>query len=159
MNSQLPIVTIGILEQCPHQGCNHACCEFANGNFIALYPGELEKAKRAGLSVEHLHAIPDDAGGHRAICHANNKPLCDNGFKPLDCASYPLFPVVAPDGSIEASLKGSKCPLRVEDLTEHRKIVLSSWTRLETYVENLEQWLLSVRLVEYEEISELVKYQ
>lgn len=152
MESQLPVVSPGTLEQCPHQGCNHACCEFANGNFIALYPGELEKAKQAGLSVDHLLATPDEAGGHRAICQAKNKARCDDGYKPLDCASYPLFPVVASDGALKTFLKGSKCPLRMEHLTDHSHWVLSNWKRLEGSVENLDQWLLSVGLVDYEAI-------
>ncbi len=154
MSSLLPIIINGVLERCPHQGCNHTCCEFANGNFIVLYPGELERAEEAGLPITHLQTTPDGAGGYLATCHAKDKACCDGGYKPLDCASYPLFPVVCEDGSLDALLKGSKCPLQAKDLTEHREWVQLQWTQLASSVENLKQWLHSVQLVGYEPTGE-----
>lgn len=148
----LPIADPGKIELCPHQDCNHTCCDFAAGNFIALYPGELLKAESEAKSVKHLEIVPDGADGHRAICHASDKSSCDGGYKPLDCACYPLFPRVDSAGTITACLKGSKCPLSIADLNDHKTWVELQWTHLVDSVGGLSDWLRSVKLVGYEEI-------
>lgn len=155
MNRELRIVSDGSIELCPHQGCSHTCCDFANGNFIALFPGEVAKAQAESQSLGHLDVVSDGAGGHRAICRARNKASCDNGYKPLDCASYPLFPSVGQNGQLVVMLKGSKCPLQMEDLSAHHSWVESRWLQLRDTVEGLEEWLDSVRLVGYELCADL----
>ena len=154
MERNLPPAGLGTIGLCPHQGCNHTCCDFANGNYIALYPGELALVHATKQSVTHLDVTPDGAGGHRAICRACDKATCDNGYKPLDCASYPLFPTVDHQGNIEAAQKGAKCPLRTEDLAEHRSWVIARWSLLQNTVPGLIEWLCGVRLVAYERLPE-----
>jgi hypothetical protein len=154
MHSELQIVSDGTMALCPHQGCSHTCCDFANDNFIALYPGEVAKAQAEAKSLAHLDVVPDGSGGHRAICRAHDKASCDNGYKPLDCASYPLFPSVGPQRRLVVVLKGSKCPLQMEDLSTHHTWVESRWTQLCGSVEGLEAWLDSVQLVGYEQTTD-----
>lgn len=150
---ELHVVSSGKLSQCPHMECGYTCCDFSGGNFIALYPGELATAQRREESTGHLELTPDSAGGHRAICRATDTSTCDEGYKPLDCASYPLFPVVNSEGQVEVSLKGSKCPLQAADLRAHRIWVLERWRQLEQTVHGLRAWLKTVRLVGYERLS------
>jgi len=154
MENQLPIVEDGTLDYCPHQACDFTCCEFGAGNFIAMYPGELEKAQSTGQSVGHLFITSDGNGGQRAICQAKDKANCDSGYKPLDCASYPLFPTVNSNEGIEAALKGSKCPLQSAELELHREWVVSSWAHVGRSVPNLLNWIRSVRLVGYEHVAD-----
>ena len=152
MKNELEIVSDGTIELCPHQGCSHTCCDFANGNFIALFPGEVAKAQAEAKSLAHLDVVPDGAGGHRAICQAQDKASCDNGYKPLDCASYPLFPAVGRQGHLVVALKGSKCPLQLEDLAAQCSWVKSRWMQLCDSVVGISEWLATVRLVGYEHI-------
>lgn len=140
----------GLIESCRHQGCGYLCCEFAAGNFIALYPGELEHARSCGYSVDHLECTPDGWGGHKAICRACDTASCDGGYKPLDCRSYPLFPTVEEKTvSIQTGLKGEKCPLLEIHLAEHGKWVVEEWTSLSRTIPTLRVWLKQMRLVDY----------
>jgi Fe-S-cluster containining protein len=133
----------GTIALCPYQGCEYRCCRFDQGNYIVLHPGELEAARASGASTAHLQIIDDDYhGGQKAVCTAAEPMTCDYGYKPLDCKSYPLFP--APDGGL---LKGSKCPLRPEHLTEHARDVGELWERQSL---STRRWLAEVRLVGYE---------
>lgn len=133
----------GTIALCPYQECEYRCCRFDQGNYIVLHPGELEAAQASGASTAHLQIIDDDyRGGQRAVCTAAEPMTCDHGYKPLDCRSYPLFP--APDGGL---LKGSKCPLRPEHLTEHARDVGELWERQSPATR---RWLAEVRLVGYE---------
>ena len=152
MEFELPVIANGTLEKCPHQGCDHTCCEFVEGNFIALYPGEVQAAHLAGKSLDHLSITADGNGGHRAICHASDKSRCDEGYKPLDCASYPLFPAVNADGEIEITLKGAKCPLQPKDVVAHRDWVLARWNEVRNTAENLANWIRLANLVGYENL-------
>lgn len=119
-----------------------------------MYPGELEQARLAGKSVGHLLARPDGMGGQRAICRAKDKSTCDLGYKPLDCASYPLFPTLSANGRVQANLKGSKCPLESNSLHAHRSWVASSWNRLRATVPGLLGWIQGVSLIGYERTNE-----
>ena len=143
----------GRIPLCAHQSCGHTCCDFAEGNYIVLYPGEEMAARAAGKSLEHLEITPMAFGGHRAICHARDKAQCDGGYKPLDCASYPLFPTVATDGSIRAGLKGAKCPLRLGEIAKHQQWVVQQWLRLAAHRPQLLEWLRRLPLVGYERVT------
>jgi Fe-S-cluster containining protein len=144
----------GRIGLCPHQACNFCCTEFTSGNYIVLYPGELEKARAAGLSVSHLKLIDEQYhGGARAICEATEHKNCDGGYKPLDCASYPLFPrVAAGDTQVTRFLKGTKCPLTAADIGDHEAWVTAAWNRLIADDESILHWLRRVRLVGYEPV-------
>ena len=140
----------GQIDLCPHQGCDFACCEFAASNFIVLYPGELDEARRRGVSTRHLSAAPDGRGGHRAICRANDTSICDGGYKPLDCASYPFFPtIVGVPNEVQAGLKGEKCPLQAHHLSDHRQWVIQRWQDLASSIPQLGDWIRAIKLVGY----------
>jgi hypothetical protein len=142
--------TGGQIDLCPHQGCGFACCDFAAGNFIALYPGEFEEARSSGASLQHLRCSPDGQGGYRAICQAKQTATCDGGYKPLDCACYPFFPTINDtSGRIQAGLKGEKCPLQARHLADHRQWVLQRWQSLMQTVPGLVDWIRGTRLVGY----------
>jgi hypothetical protein len=135
---------------CPHGGCQFRCCKFDQGNFIVLYPSEIDNALASGSSIKHLEIHVDTNGGHKAICKARNTANCDGGYKPLDCASYPLFPVIKPGGEIADSvmLFGAKCPLPLAWLSCHWQWVVGEWTELARDAK-IVHWLRSVRLVGY----------
>lgn len=142
-------VSDGTISLCPHQGCAFMCCEFQQGNYIVMYPGELEAAIRAGLSVRHLQITEPYNGGFKAVCTAGRTATCDDGYKPLDCKSYPYFPVIK-DGQIHAGLKGKKCPLTPAMTRAHAQFVEHEWRHLAEQVPAVIDWLDHVTLVGYE---------
>lgn len=152
MEIELPIVEGGQIDLCRYQDCQYACCDFASGNFIALYPGELAAAQSSNSSISHLELAEDECGGHKAICRAADKANCDGGYKPLDCRTYPFFPTVEADGELALNLKGSKCPLEREQLALHYVWALSQWKRVLPSLDDLRSWLriTSSRLIGYE---------
>lgn len=142
----------GRIPYCPHNGCGYCCCQFNHGNYIVLYPGELEAARAAGLSLAHLDIFDlDYHGGARATCHASDPSCCDGGYKPLDCASYPFFPVVEEDGGL-GLLRGAKCPLQTEMIPEHQAWVRQVWAELLADEPVVGEWLRKVALVGYEPV-------
>lgn len=144
----------GSIPLCPHQGCAFKCCSFQQGNFIVLYPGEADAARQSGASTDHLEFIESYNGGHKVVCRAANTANCDNGYKPLDCASYPFFPTVdEQNGDINATLKGAKCPLTTAIANFHRLWVQDQWRRLAETNAEVRPWLSKVSLVGYETIT------
>lgn len=151
---QLPILsssrTGGTISLCQAQDCQHRCCDFATGNFIVLYPGEVEQARRNGEKLDHLILTADGREGHRAICRACDKATCDEGYKPLDCASYPLFPTMAESSSlVQTGLKGAKCPLQPPQIRRHARWVQQVWQELVDSHPLLADWIRKTRLVGY----------
>lgn len=138
----------GKIPHCPYQNCKFTCCEFQQGNYIVMYPGEVEKAKEENKKLTHLELTPYH-GGYKAICKAKDTSCCDGGYKPLDCSSYPFFPTV-PDQAIEVNLKGKKCPLTPLHLKEHRTWVKKQWETLAAGSQKVLDWLKKVTLVGYE---------
>ena len=56
----------GTISLCPHQGCAFKCCDFQQVGEILMFPGEMESAISAGLSVAHLDVVdPDRYAGKR----------------------------------------------------------------------------------------------
>lgn len=152
MQHILPLTSsAGCISQCETAACGRSCCEFADGNYIVLYPGEIESAKERGQSTAHLATEPSIHGGHRAVCVAGDKSSCDGGYKPLDCASYPYFPTVGESGQIDAGLKGDKCPLTVAALSNHRTWMIAQWAALIDSHPALRKWIQSTKLVGYVE--------
>jgi Fe-S-cluster containining protein len=140
----------GRITSCATSGCGWRCCEFQQGNFIVLYPGELEKAEADGQSTRHLKVIDDDYhGGKKAVCVARNKATCDDGFKPLDCASYPFFPAPPGRGPVDLMIKGKKCPLQTEHLQGHAADVRAAWNAVAARSPETTAWLNKVELVGY----------
>lgn len=144
----------GTIALCPHGGCGFVCCTFMQGNYIVLYPGELDAAARAGASSDHLTITdPDDHGGRRAICTAADTATCDHGYKPLDCQSYPYFPV-AGDGARLGLIRGAKCPLPDPAIRDHAGWVRRAWTMLLVQHPEVAAWLAAVTLVGYRPVEE-----
>jgi hypothetical protein len=142
----------GQIGSCATTGCGWRCCEFQQGNYIALYPGELEAAKAAGQSTAHLKIIDADYhGGKKAVCQARCTATCDNGFKPLDCVSYPFFPAPPEAGEVDLMIKGKKCPLQAEHLHEHAALVRELWNETAEGNPEIIVWLSKVELVGYTE--------
>jgi hypothetical protein len=147
----------GIISGCSTSGCwetlgTTRCCQFQQGNYIVLYPGELEAAWAAGQSTAHLKIIDGDYhGGQKAVCNAKCTASCDGGFKPLDCASYPFFPAPPSGGEVGLLLKGQKCPLVAEHHQEHAAAVKAAWNLLIRDNPAVGPWLDKVRLVGYTE--------
>lgn len=141
---------------CPHKGCGFRCCEFNQGNYIVMYPGELEAAQASGQSVAHLKIFDTDYfGGVRAICHAADTSTCDNGYKPLDCATYPFFPLVSSKGNgVGNLLKGKKCPIEADEIVDHASWAESTWNALIQDNPAIAAWLSKVKLVGYEPVED-----
>ncbi|MCA9240990.1 MAG: hypothetical protein KDA37_12355 [Planctomycetales bacterium] len=146
---------LGVIPDCATAGCGRTCCEFAEGNYIALYPGEVEAASKSGQSLSHLELAPLPMGGHRAVCRATDKANCDRGYKPLDCASYPLFPTLDSSGALDATLKGAKCPLLAAALEPHRAWVVRYWNEVCQRFPAAQRWLAEVSLVGYQRLPVL----
>lgn len=146
----------GSIHLCPHKGCGFRCCEFNQGNYIVLYPGEIEEARAAGKSLAHLDIYDEDYhGGARATCHASNTSTCDNGYKPLDCASYPFFPSIGAKGeALQQLIKGSKCPIQAEEIPYHGAWVRLIWQQLIARKPEVAAWLQHVSLVGYEAVGQ-----
>ena len=145
----------GIIPDCSTAGCwevlgTRRCCDFQQGNFIVLYPGELDQARATGLATDHLQITdPDYHGGQKVVCRAIDTASCDGGFKPLDCLSYPFFPAVPHGGPVDVLLKGKKCPLAASHQQQHAARVRNTWNDLLARNPAVGPWLDRVRLVGY----------
>lgn len=158
----------GKIADCANSGCNWRCCQFMQGNYIVLYPGEVAAAKGRGESLHHLDIFDDDYhGGSRATCFASDTASCDSGYKPLDCATYPFFPVIGEQSDTEAIeptggdanvaaeqrvIKwdfGQKCPLNPEELITHLDLMRAAWQDRMRADHRVAPWLRLVRLVGY----------
>lgn len=135
----------GLIKGCNLINCGYRCCEFQQSNYIVLYPGELEGANE---SISHLKIISDnDHEGKRAVCTASNTGTCDGGYKPMDCKSYPFFPVIE-NNCISTLIKGDKCPLTRSNLIVHAQWVTDAWTYMISD-KKIKDWLATVKLVGY----------
>jgi hypothetical protein len=141
---------VGAISLCPHKGCAFKCCDFQQTAAILLYPGEIEAALAEGKLVTHLEILdPNYHGGMRARCRALDTRSCDQGYKPLDCASYPLFPVLLPktDDATPASslvVKDSVCPIHSSEILDHGRFVVDAWNRLMKTNAAVKSWLTSI---------------
>src|ERR1700722_6602570 len=147
----------GIIPSCANSGCSQhlgekRCCDFQQGNYIVLYPGELDLARKAGHSTAHLKIIDDDYHAAQKVgCSAKETATCDNGFKPLDCKSYPFFPAAPNNGHVDLLVKGKKCPLQAEHLKVHAAFVRETWNEVMASNPDVRAWLSKVELVGYSE--------
>jgi Fe-S-cluster containining protein len=158
VSEQETIPDPGLIPYCPYQGCGFRCCDFQQGNYIVLYPGELEAAQLRSESTSHLQDLEPYEGGYKAVCKAADTATCDGGYKPLDCKSYPFFPSInEEDGSVDVVLKGGKCPLTADMIPDHRQWVGTEWGRLAERHSDVGQWIAKVRLVGYVAIPRRLK--
>lgn len=140
----------GKIPFCPYQNCAFKCCQFQQGNYIVMYPGEVEEAQERNQSLNHLELTPYH-GGYKAICRAKDTSTCDGGYKPLDCQSYPFFPTVK-GTSLHINLKGEKCPLTLLHLRTHQIWVKKKWENLILRAPIVSEWIKKVVLVGYIQI-------
>jgi len=140
----------GVISLCPHMGCAFKCCQFQQTGPIFLYPGEIEAAVDAGKSITHLVILSSNHhGGQLAECRAADTRSCDNGYKPLDCSSYPFFPAEQTewvDTGTKALLmvKDEICPLKSSAIDSHRRYVAENWGVLLQRVPAVATWLKSI---------------
>ena len=145
----------GIIPSCANSGCSQTlgekrCCDFQKGNYIVLYPGELDQARANGQSTAHLKIIDDNYhGAPKVVCTARDTATCDNGFKPLDCKSYPFFPAHPGAAGVDLLVKGKKCPLQAEHLKGHAAVVREAWKEVMASNPDVRPWLKKVELVGY----------
>ena len=138
------ISTFGIIKDCEIHilHCKRICCKFYD-NYIVLYPGEFEKTKQ---KKDHIKIIDDNYfSGKKAIFL---KPCKNDDFRPLDCRSYPYFPKINDLGEIEI-IKSSKCPLKKEELTVHKKKFIEIWNLL-IKNKDISDWIKEIELIDYE---------
>lgn len=152
---ELEVTGDGAISLCPKNNCGFRCCQFQQGNYIVMYPGELEAAQERGESTAHLKVFEEDHGGLRATCVAADTATCDNGYKPLDCQSYPYFPTLGYDETrLGVLLKGDKCPLDRDEIAPHETWVGEAWQELVDERDDVASWLREIRLVGYSEVSD-----
>ena len=143
----------GTISSCANSGCDKTlgfrrCCDFQQGNYIVLHPGELAEAARQGLPVAHLRIVDADYhGGQKAVCAAHNSATCDGGLKPFDCKAYPLFPAGSENGDF--FIKGSKCPLQPVHLAAHADAIRAMWQAIVSRNPEAAAWLDRVEMVGY----------
>lgn len=143
----------GTIPRCANSGCVETlgfrrCCDFQQGNYIVLHPGELATAAAQGVPIAHLRILdPNYYGGHKVICEALDPVTCDGGLKPFDCRAYPIFPVASP--SDDYYIKGHKCPLSPLHLVDHAEYVRNAWREIVSRHPEAVEWLGKVELVGY----------
>jgi hypothetical protein len=141
---------VGAISFCPHKGCAFKCCDFQQTGAILLYPGEIEAALAEGKSVAHLEILePNYHGGMYAKCRALDTKSCDQGYKPLDCVSYPLFPVMLPEcdaatPDLSLIVKDLICPIHSSEIAHHGRFVIEIWRRLMSRNAAVKSWLRSI---------------
>jgi len=142
------IQNFGMMQTCNYYyvQCKYRCCSF-NDNYIVLYPGEFENSEG---HKKHIKIIDDNYfGGKKAICLT---PCKKNEFKPMDCKSYPYFPKINAAGKVEI-IKGLKCPLKEEELVDHKEKFLKIWNDL-IKDKVIFEWLKNVELVGYDVVEQ-----
>lgn len=157
---ELPIVEgqLSGCKECSHI-CHYRCCDqakadapdFGQENSILLYPGEWESV--ADETRRHLLITMNDFNsGKLAYCDRENfdQSTCHphRNFKPLDCESYPFAPVMR-DGTLQLVIDSQRCPLPVEQLTNHAKYVLQRWQRVIDENPDVAAWISALKLPNY----------
>jgi len=164
------MTTKGKIQLCPKDGCEWLCCSNQVANGIMLYPGELENALKNGYSMEHLEIVKSyGKNGVRVSCIAKDKTVCDNGYKPLTCKFFPLFPI-STDEDYKFVSKDRRCPLftkedvenEVENLKENIALLKKGLAEMidVSGKETIERWLQmisKIQLLKFDLIDK-VKY-
>jgi hypothetical protein len=126
-----------------------------------MYPGEMENAVAGGHSIAHLELADVDAHrGRRVRCRAKDTATCDNGHKPLDCSSYPFFPVMpaaANGGAVRLAVKDEVCPLRSDQMRDHQRYVRRAWQEVIAKNPAVTSWLSSIAAEIYDADCEIVE--
>lgn len=109
----------GLIRACENSGCGWKCCSFGSDGHIVILPHEFDGHEG---EISHLQIIDDDYfGGKKVKCISKDCKVCDNGYKPIMCRTYPLWVKSVKKGLV---FRSSKCPLKNEQLTKHKGFVL-----------------------------------
>jgi len=109
----------GLIKHCKNSGCGWKCCDFGSKGHIVMLPTEYESVN----NVSHLKVINDnDNGGKHVKCIAKDKSNCDNGYKPIQCRTFPLFVSFNKDRYFAE--RSMRCPLSSDLLKSHKE---KSW--------------------------------
>lgn len=164
----------GYIEGCQRcsQECHYRCCDqsqpgdidYSPENGILLYPGEWEKAQ--GLFRQHLLiTLADHHGGKIVACDRDSfdQSRChpSRNFKPLDCQSYPFFPVMTEAGEIDLAVDTARCPLtrNLVGLKAHYEETLRRWRELAQNNEEVQAWIAAIHLPGYQLYRSLISAQ
>lgn len=106
--------------------CKYNCCVTDADNFIVLFPWERAAAMRAGLDMEHLKAI----AGNPQHVHCTRPCTNENDYKPINCATYPLYPITL---DLKYWVRGAlaRCPIPDVRLAAQIKVVASGIREIE----------------------------
>ena len=106
--------------------CKYSCCITDDDNFIVLFPWETDAARRVGLSLDHLESIK----GNPEFVHCARPCTGPNDYKPVNCATYPLYPITE-DLNLWVRGAKSRCPIADIKLCQHIKVVSDGLRKIE----------------------------
>ena len=114
--------------------CNYACCnQGCDSSFsIFMYPNEYENTL---LPKDHIQVIKEEKNGikiGKCKYSIEERKMCTGikRFKPLDCFSYPFFPVIK-DYRLFLLVDKVRCPLpHYYNLNDHYCKVYNIWRDL-----------------------------
>lgn len=138
----------GLIRACENSGCGWKCCSFGSDGHIVILPHEFDGHEG---EISHLQIIDDDYfGGKKVKCIAKDCKVCDNGYKPIMCRTYPLW-----IKSVEKKFifRSRKCPLKNEQLEEHKKLTFSIFGNYKKRIEpqtDIDKFLAKAWIDRYE---------
>lgn len=108
--------------------CRYNCCRTDKDNFIVLFPWEREAANAAGLKTDHLQSIRNNPD----YVHCTRPCIGENDYKPINCATYPLYPIVE---NMELWVRGAKnrCPIPDDRLLSHMNTVVNGMNKIKKF--------------------------
>jgi hypothetical protein len=150
----------GLIDDCLKASaeCEFRCCHqirptkrsgFEKENLLLIHPGELQGST---LPRDHIETISEGQYGEtygycKKECFDQSK--CNHllNFKPLDCRSYPFFPVFC-DEHLELAIDANRCPLARDmyRLKDHYQWVLDEWTALISRDNRVVEWIKSLQM-------------
>lgn len=111
----------GLLAQCRTAGCGWKCCNFGKDGYILLLPFEYESAIVDEKELAHIEVIDENYfGGKKVRCVARDCSVCDKGYKPIMCRTYPYW---MRSVSKDILVRSNKCGLKDDNLGLHRDYV------------------------------------
>ena len=133
----------GLLAQCRTAGCGLKCCGFGKDGYILLLPHE----DKAIGDKSHLEVIDDNYfGGKKVKCTARNCAVCDNGYKPIMCRTYPYW---MRSVSKDILVRSAKCGLSDANLEAHRDYVKNTFKQYSEKVADVDSFLNAVYIDNY----------
>lgn len=148
----------GKIAQCTDASahCHYSCCcqirpsnpRFTIFESLLLHPGEL--AQTPSPSNRHIEIVGSLDKGELGFCLLSPLERLNCGdsshYKPLDCRSYPFFPVIR-QGSLVLAIDSRRCPLvsNLSGLTNHYRTTLNTWKALIETNSDVVNWITAIR--------------